>query len=310
MARRGGGGTFGTSSAMPAVGAPAAGTKADPPDITKPYQYTEDFLNNRTRVTYTVDGKRTVGTGPNVTVYDEQAALGLMGNLKRYEGAIDELKRDLWWAGFYGSSEPAVGGDVFDRNDLQALYMAMDQAELNGGLDVVDLVSSMAQAGRTRNGPLGQTVDPEDDPAFAMKSLAQSNGIQLSDGFIASRVASVASGETTLQQELERIRSTFVKNAYPAWADEISSGSSMEDIAAPYKAAMARMLEIPEDAISLNDKTLKSALQAAGSDGKPTYQPLWLFEQNLRKDPRWQYTDNAYQQVLSAHEGALREMGF
>lgn len=285
------------------------------PDIRQAFSYTEDFLKNRTRVTYTVDGQRKVSEGPDVTLYDEQAALGLMANLKAYQGAIDELKRDMWWAGFYGDKEPAVGGDIFTRDDLAALYMAMDTAELQGGMDVVDLVSSLAVSGRTRNAPLGATVDPEDDPAFAFRSFAEKNGITLSNDFITNRIAAIAAGDTSLQAELAMVQERFVKNAYPAFADQLAGGAAskaptMEDIAAPYKSVMAQILELPEDSISLKDKTLRSAMQSKDKDGKPAYVPLWKFEQDLRKDKRWQYTDNAHQMIGSAVDGALAEMGF
>jgi hypothetical protein len=55
--------------------------------------------------------------------------------------------------------------------------------------------------------------------------------------------------------------------------------------------------------ISLDDPTLSMAL------GKEEM-TLADFRRNLRKDSRWQYTDNAREEVSSAALGVLRDFGF
>lgn len=143
-----------------------------------------------------------------------------------------------------------------------------------------------------------------------MQAYAKANGITLSDGFITNRVAAIGTGATTLDAEIGNIRNKFVKTSYPAWATEIDAGMNIEDIASPYKSAMASVLEIPETQIQMNDPTLRSALQSVDAGGKATYKPLWMFERELKQDPRWQYTDNAYDTVSRASNQALSEMGF
>src|SRR5574343_1096570 len=289
----------------------ASGSSSSSTSIRGDYQaFTQDWLSSRNRVTYTSDGERQVTKGPDTLLYDDAAALGMMNNLKVYEGAVDELKRDMYWAGFYGDKSPSVGGDIFDDSDLAALDQAMKTADWQGGIDVIDLVTTMSATGRARNAPLGQEVDQQDDPSYVLSQFAKSNGITLSDDFMSSRVGAMGAGTTTLDKELTKIRNKFVKGAYPAWADEIDSGQTIDDIASPYKSAMSQILGIPESQIDLTDTTLRSALQAVDVNGKSTYKPLWMFEKELRKDPRWQYTDNAYSSVRSASQGALNEMGF
>lgn len=294
----------------PKPGVNAAGGSDAPLDVGQMWQFSKGFLDSRTQVVYTEAGKREVLNGPNVTMYDEESALGLMSNLHPYQGSVDELKRDMYWAGFYGDGSPTVGGDVFNRDDLAALQQAMDGAELVGGMDVVDFVGTLAETGRTRGVPLGTEATLEDDPGYQFSEFAKNNGITLSDDFVAQRVGAIGAGETTLEDELTKVREKFVVGAFPAWADEIRAGQNVADIAAPYRSAMAQTLELPEDQIDLKDPTLRSALQAVGADGKSTYKPLWMFERELKQDERWQYTDNAYEAVTNASAGALREMGF
>jgi hypothetical protein len=67
---------------------------------------------------------------------------------------------------------------------------------------------------------------------------------------------------------------------------------------------MASVLEIAPDSISLDDKTLRTAI------GPEKEMSLYDFQRSLRKDPRWQYTDNARQESSTAVLGVLRDFGF
>jgi len=62
---------------------------------------------------------------------------------------------------------------------------------------------------------------------------------------------------------------------------------------------MVRILEIPEGGLDLEDPTIRKAMQgkaitdAKGNSTSYETVPLWMFEQGLYKDSRWQYTSNA-----------------
>ena len=98
-------------------------------------------------------------------------------------------------------------------------------------------------------------------------------------------------------------------SAYPALADQILKGVSVDALASAYKSSMATILEIDADSIGYNDPTLRKALQSVGPDGKPTTKPLWQFESDLRNDPRWQFTNNARDTVDSLSLKVLRDWG-
>jgi hypothetical protein len=67
---------------------------------------------------------------------------------------------------------------------------------------------------------------------------------------------------------------------------------------------MASLLELNPDSISLNDPLLRSAIQ--GDKEMPIYE----FQRALRKDPRWQYTDNARETVSNGLTQVLKDFGF
>ena len=67
---------------------------------------------------------------------------------------------------------------------------------------------------------------------------------------------------------------------------------------------MQQILEVPVDQIDLNDKTLQMAI----SGDKPM--SLYDYQNALRKDPRWQYTNNAKTSVADSVQKVLQDFGF
>jgi hypothetical protein len=67
---------------------------------------------------------------------------------------------------------------------------------------------------------------------------------------------------------------------------------------------MAAVLEVAPDSINLNDGTLRSAI------GPEKEMSLYDFQRVLRKDPRWQYTDNARAEASDSVLKVLKDFGF
>jgi hypothetical protein len=139
---------------------------------------------------------------------------------------------------------------------------------------------------------------------------AQKNGLQLSGNSVAKYVAAGVEGRSTLDDIKNDLRRTYLSGSYPAWADRIMQGDDPADIAAPYKQRMARLLEMNEDEIDLNDSLLQKAMQGVGADGKPSVTPLYAFDREIREDPRWPQTDNAYEIYTRAGTDLLKTFGF
>ena len=67
---------------------------------------------------------------------------------------------------------------------------------------------------------------------------------------------------------------------------------------------MAQILELNPYEIELNDNTLRSAI------GQDREMNVYDFKKALRKDSRWQYTENAREEVANSVLGVLRDFGF
>jgi hypothetical protein len=67
---------------------------------------------------------------------------------------------------------------------------------------------------------------------------------------------------------------------------------------------MSSVLEVNPETIGLDDRTLRSAI------GPDKEMSMYDFERVLRKDPRWQYTNNAREDVSNSALKVLRDFGF
>ena len=67
---------------------------------------------------------------------------------------------------------------------------------------------------------------------------------------------------------------------------------------------MASVLELSPESIQLSDPTLRAAITGQGEI------PIYDFERALRKDDRWQYTNQARGEIASATQKILQDFGF
>ena len=123
-------------------------------------------------------------------------------------------------------------------------------------------------------------------------------GLSITDEAASNLAKNVFLGDSNNEQIDENLRQQAIA-AFPAFRDRILNGESPLAIASPYIQAMVRILEIPEGGLDLEDPTIRRAMQGkaiADAKGNTTsYEtvPLWMFEQGLYKDNRWQFTANA-----------------
>jgi len=117
------------------------------------------------------------------------------------------------------------------------------------------------------------------------------------------------------RQTLDTYKQAAIKSAkslYPGIAPEIDQGMSVRDIASPYIQTQANLLEIDPASINFgNDAGIKKALQGVpNAVGARVAVPLWQYEQQVRSDPRWQFTNNSRDTVSSALVRLGADFGF
>ena len=139
-----------------------------------------------------------------------------------------------------------------------------------------------------------------------LKSTATANGMSYTDNWYQSAAQSVASGLTS-QQDWERDIREQAAGMWPVYANKIRAGMNVFDLASPYINTMAQEFEINPNEINLNDPYIRSALTGTSAEGDPAATNLWEFQKKLRKDPRWEKTGKAQNEITSV-SGRIAQM--
>jgi len=149
----------------------------------------------------------------------------------------------------------------------------------------------------------------------ALQAVAKANGLGIKD--ILPRLSvlpgqnlddvvlqKLATGELDINRLAQDARMIAAQGNPDYVKNLLQQGYDLEQIYAPYKNVMAQLLELNPDEIELNDNTLRSAI------GQDREMNVYDFKKALRKDSRWQYTENAREEVANSVLGVLRDFGF
>ena len=194
----------------------------------------------------------------------------------------------------------------------QSQVAALAQQFMVQGWDNQELVNKVGGSFNVHT-PAGQLSGQAAQLYQQITQAYNQQGIPISDLGARMRVAAILSGQTTIdtykQAALENAKSMF-----PSLAAQIDAGMTVEQIADPYRQAMANTLELDPNSIALSDPTLMKALQGTTTTtaGKTTATSttLYDFQRQLRNDPRWAQTQNAKDTISTALVHIGRDFGF
>ena len=140
-----------------------------------------------------------------------------------------------------------------------------------------------------------------------LQKTATANGLDLNKNFgdkVAGWVSAINNGEE-IDNIKQQIRDVAKLGQPDSVKKMIDNGIDLSTIYSPYKKTMASVLEIQDpNSIDLADPTLRMAITPNGEMN------LYDYEKALRKDNRWQYTQNANAEVADATQRILRDFGF
>ena len=169
------------------------------------------------------------------------------------------------------------------------------------GIDDATIFAELGE-GVTAKGAAGEIADA----LGALRTVARNNGFNLDKDFagqVDGWLRRISAGESV--DDIARLIRAQAKLGLPdkvgALLDE---GLDLANVYAPYRNTMAALLEVTPDSISLDDPLLRTAY------GPEKEMSIYDFRRSIRKDPRWQYTDNAREEVSSSVLSVLRDFGF
>jgi hypothetical protein len=295
---------------------------------------------NASTQTYKVKGK--IGTQTTTGGLDSDTWLLLqLQQDPEYKAELDKVKfTDPYLftrqadKKLYEDAIAAAGGDATKLAEVEAtttygrglkdLKDAIETARLAAGAELTDVeVNALAQEAydkgldRERNsfnafldskfkfsaeGAKGKAGEQLSE----LQKVAAANGLDLQKAFgtqLPTWFASINKGESI--DTYKKIIRDVAKIGMPQnIASLLDNGVDLDAIYSPYKNVMASVLEINPESITLSDPVLRSAI--TGEKELPIYE----FQRQLRKDSRWQYTNQAKEEVSDVALKVLRDFGF
>ena len=194
-----------------------------------------------------------------------------------------------------------VGAELDDAALTQLAKEVYDSALENDTVKIREFVRAKLniKPGAEAKGEAGNAL-------AELRKTASANGLDLDKVFgssLGSWIQSIDKGES-IDTYKRLIRNTAKIGMPQNIASLLDNGVDLEAVYSPYKNVMASVLEINPESITLNDPTLRSAI--AGDKELPIYE----FQRQLRQDNRWQYTNQAREEVSDVALKVLRDFGF
>ena len=226
---------------------------------------------------------------------ERQAKIDELNSTTTYGRGLASIKRII-------QAEAIAEGAVIEDSALNLLAQDIyDHALENDGLAIKNYVRAQIkyQPGKILSGKAG--TDLAD-----LKQTAKANGLDLDKAFgtsVQGWLQKLAAGES-----VETYKSIIRQAAKAGLPERVGSlldnGVDLETIYTPYKNILANTLEINPASITLDDPTLRSAI------GPDKEMSLYDYQRLLRKDNRWQYTNQAREEVSNATQKILKDFGF
>jgi TfoX/Sxy family transcriptional regulator of competence genes len=143
---------------------------------------------------------------------------------------------------------------------------------------------------------------------YQYQQMAGQYGVTVSPTIMGQWVRNSVMGRGTAE-DVRNHMVALASSRYPALADRIKAGETLQSIADPYMQSYAKILEVNPNSISLSDKLVQGALAATDPQGKPAAKSVWQFEQDLRNDPRYMKTQQAQDASLGMAHQVLQDWG-
>lgn len=185
------------------------------------------------------------------------------------------------------------------------------------GLNQVQFITDLIKTGKYADKTLGKLktigklatelatkkTDTRTINGQTLMQTAKDNGVNLSQDQIDAYTNEIQNGK-----DISIIKNQIRTTAGLGMPDHVkkllADGTDLSTIYSPYKTLMYQTLEVNPDNIDLNDPTLRMAI------GPDKEMSIYDFQNALRKDARWQYTNNAKESVSNSVQKVLKDFGF
>jgi hypothetical protein len=144
--------------------------------------------------------------------------------------------------------------------------------------------------------------------AKAIKAEAYRNGVAVTEQSVLNNAQYLVRGLTTMEQVQASIRQQSA-GLYPAFAEQIKAGASIQELASPYIQVVAQELGVPDTDVDVYSPKVKAAMTRANAQGQPEAMNLGDFTQMVRNDPAWRKQPGVADKTLNVGRQVLADMG-
>ena len=244
-------------------------TQAEFDGIMSEYQWVRDFDADKQAAEMMIAKDKTSGTN----LYEQAVAVRrgqIAEQANQYGISFTEEQLDE----FAGAAQY----DAFSAEELKTFLR--DEVSFDGTQDLI--------------GAAGDTQQ-------ALQQWSAMNGLQIPAESLNNLIKAGAFGDQSFEDMKQQLRKTYLMGTFPGWESEIAAGADPYDLAAPYRASLASVLEMNEEDISFDDDLLSQAMQ--------TKMTITDLKREARKDPRWDKTENALKTYTDAGTNILQMFG-
>jgi hypothetical protein len=273
-------------------------------------QSLEEFLRKASAVA----GAPGTATGPSKNVYlttPEQAAAELDATfIKLFGRGATKEQKDFYYNTLKKAQEanPQITKKGKSGENIQTGGLGADAKAkiLNDSITrAAKSVPVSTMPGATGDKAVGATGDYN---VFisSLKQTAAAYGVALTNDQLGSYALNAMTSGSGIDAEKEKIKN-IAKGLYSGISPFIDQGLTTKDLLQPYMNIKAQTLEIPVDAIGLNNPEGQQVISQVISGDKLL--PLYDYEKSLRQDPRWRFTKNANEQASGFVLQVLKDFG-
>ena len=255
----------------------------------------------------------TTGTGTGGTTYDPYGTLSVWDKTKT-KTELNTLYQDLFERDATDKEINSVFAKL-DKKQKEQKATVTKYKMINGvrtavttpGFNQAEFITDLVKGTKEYKDTVAKKATQEESKNLVsvqtLQNTASKNGITLSPEQINSFASRVKKGEdiTLVQNDIRKLAAIGQPDNIKKLID---SGVDLSTIYDPYKKLMGSVLEINPNSIELSDPTLRMAI------GPEKEMSLYEYQRSLRKDNRWQYTDQARSEASDVATTVLRDFGF
>lgn len=240
-----------------------------------------------------------------------------------------ELKNSNWWkknsetarkAQVTQKTDPATYSAQMEAARVAAKQMAVQAGAILSDKNVEKLAKNMVWYGWNDaqvSNFLGQYVKFGSDQSLggmagqaaqAIRQEAYKDGVAVTEQSVLNNAQYIVRGLTTMEKVQGSLRAQAA-GLYPAFADQIKAGASMQDLAQPYAAIVSQELGVPDTDLNIFSPKVKQALNRVNAKGEPEPMDLDSFTQLIRNDPSWRRQPGTADKALNIGKQVLADMG-